>query len=114
MATVTESPLHGKQSGTPVDSTAGQGVRAALRLKTGQTFQGESFGANRSITGEAVFTTSLVGYPESMTDPSYRGQILVFTQPLIGNYGVPANTKDEFGLLKYFESEQVQVSGIVV
>ena len=61
-----------------------------------------------------VFTTSLVGYPESMTDPSYRGQILVFTQPLIGNYGVPSSVRDEFGLLKYFESPNIQAAAIVV
>jgi carbamoyl-phosphate synthase small subunit len=114
LATLAEVPLHGKQSNGPVSSTAGKGIVAALRLKTGQVFYGESFGAARSVTGETVFTTSLVGYPESMTDPSYRGQILVFTQPLIGNYGVPGNVRDEFGLLKYFESEQIQVSGIVV
>lgn len=77
-------------------------------------FHGTAFGANSNISGEAVFTTSLVGYPESMTDPSYRGQILVFTQPLIGNYGVPSNVRDEFNLLKYFESPHIQCAGIVV
>ncbi|ORX62147.1 small subunit of carbamoyl-phosphate synthase [Hesseltinella vesiculosa] len=87
---------------------------AALKLKTGQSFKGQSFGADQSSFGEAVFTTSLVGYPESMTDPSYTGQILVFTQPLIGNYGVPGQTLDEFGLSKYFESDKIQVQGIVV
>ncbi|KAJ4300203.1 Multifunctional pyrimidine synthesis protein CAD [Collariella sp. IMI 366227] len=66
------------------------------------------------ISGEAVFTTSLVGYPESMTDPSYRGQILVFTQPLIGNYGVPSNERDQYNLLKYFESPHIQCAGVVV
>ncbi|KAI8366136.1 small subunit of carbamoyl-phosphate synthase [Blakeslea trispora] len=87
---------------------------ASLKLKTGQIFHGTSFGAPVSTFGEAVFTTSLVGYPESMTDPSYTGQILVFTQPLIGNYGVPGQVKDEFGLLKYFESDAIQVQGIIV
>ncbi|KAI8138118.1 small subunit of carbamoyl-phosphate synthase [Fennellomyces sp. T-0311] len=87
---------------------------ATLKLKSGQSFTGVSFGANVSTTGEAVFTTSLVGYPESMTDPSYTGQILVFTQPLIGNYGVPGSEKDKFGLYKYFESDKIQVSGIIV
>ncbi|KAI9316347.1 small subunit of carbamoyl-phosphate synthase [Dichotomocladium elegans] len=87
---------------------------ATLTLKSGQTFTGVSFGAEKNVSGEAVFTTSLVGYPESMTDPSYTGQILVFTQPLIGNYGVPGQVKDEFGLLKYFESDKIQVAGIVV
>ena len=74
---------------------------------------GTSFGADISTSGEVVFTTSLVGYPESMTDPSYRGQILVFTQPLIGNYGVPSLDLDRFGLSR-FESEGIQVRGIVV
>lgn len=55
-----------------------------------------------------------MGYPESLTDPSYRGQILVFTQPLIGNYGVPPSTRDENGLLRYFESPHLQASGVVV
>ena len=77
-------------------------------------FHGKSFGAKTNISGEAVFTTSLVGYPESLTDPSYRGQILVFTQPLIGNYGVPSSARDEFGLLKYFESPNLQAVGVVV
>jgi hypothetical protein len=61
---------------------------AALQLKSGEIFQGTSFGADISVSGEAVFTTSVVGYPESMTDPSYRGQILVFTQPLIGMFSL--------------------------
>ncbi|CCD24878.1 carbamoyl-phosphate synthase (glutamine-hydrolyzing) CPA1 NDAI_0E00620 [Naumovozyma dairenensis CBS 421] len=88
---------------------------ATFTIKNGPSFQGKSFGAEKSIAGEAVFTTSLVGYPESMTDPSYRGQILVFTQPLIGNYGVPSGEeRDEFNLLKYFESPHVHVVGIVV
>lgn len=87
---------------------------ASLKLKTGQIFHGTSFGAPVNAFGEAVFTTSLVGYPESMTDPSYTGQILVFTQPLIGNYGVPGQDKDEFGLYKYFESDGIQVQGIIV
>jgi len=87
---------------------------ATFTIRDGPIFQGRSFGAKSNISGEAVFTTSLVGYPESMTDPSYRGQILVFTQPLIGNYGVPSTTRDEFGLLKYFESPNIQAAGIVV
>ncbi|KAJ9080035.1 Multifunctional pyrimidine synthesis protein CAD [Entomophthora muscae] len=90
------------------------GSPAYLRLKSGQVFSGVSFGANSSKSGEAVFSTSTVGYPESMTDPSYRGQILVFTQPLIGNYGVPSGEKDKHGLFKFFESDGIQVEGIVV
>lgn len=80
----------------------------------GPVFRGKAFGANTNISGEAVFTTSLVGYPESMTDPSYRGQILVFTQPLIGNYGVPSSERDQYNLLKYFESPHIQCAGVVV
>lgn len=93
----------------PVDN-----LDATFTIRDGPVFHGSAFGANSNISGEAVFTTSLVGYPESMTDPSYRGQILVFTQPLIGNYGVPSNVRDEFNLLKYFESPHIQCAGIVV
>ncbi|PBP25005.1 hypothetical protein BUE80_DR004195 [Diplocarpon rosae] len=88
--------------------------RATFTIRDGPIFHGKSFGAKSNISGEAVFTTSLVGYPESMTDPSYRGQILVFTQPLIGNYGVPSSARDEHGLLKYFESPNIQCVGVVV
>lgn len=89
--------------------------RATLTIRNGPIFLGYSFGANKNVSGEAVFTTSLVGYPESMTDPSYKGQILVFTQPLIGNYGVPLGlARDQFNLLKYFESPRVECIGIVV
>jgi len=88
--------------------------RATFTIRGGPVHHGTSFGARQTISGEAVFTTSLVGYPESMTDPSYRGQILVFTQPLIGNYGVPSDVRDDAGLLKYFESPHIQAAGIVV
>ncbi|KAI0132232.1 carbamoyl-phosphate synthase [Xylariales sp. AK1849] len=90
------------------------GTEATLTIRDGPIFRGTAFGANSNISGEAVFTTSLVGYPESMTDPSYRGQILVFTQPLIGNYGVPSNQRDGYNLLKYFESPHIQCAGVVV
>ncbi|KAK7754088.1 Multifunctional pyrimidine synthesis protein CAD [Diatrype stigma] len=90
------------------------GMEATLTIRDGPVFQGTAFGANANISGEAVFTTSLVGYPESMTDPSYRGQILVFTQPLIGNYGVPSSKRDEWNLLRYFESPHIQCAGVVV
>ncbi|KAF3902677.1 Dihydroorotase [Arthrobotrys entomopaga] len=88
--------------------------RATFTIRDGPVYHGKSFGAKQNISGEAVFSTALVGYPESMTDPSYRGQILVFTQPLIGNYGVPGRDRDEAGLLKYFESPHIQAAGIVV
>ena len=102
-------PLH-KQFPSASPSTD----RATLTIRNGPIFHGTSFGARSNISGEAVFTTSLVGYPESLSDPSYRGQILVFTQPLIGNYGVPAAVRDEYGLFKYFESPNIQACGVVV
>ncbi|THV02393.1 carbamoyl-phosphate synthase [Dendrothele bispora CBS 962.96] len=89
---------------------------AALHLKTGQSFNGRSFGAPKSIFGETVFSTSITSYTESMTDPSYRGQILVFTTPLIGNYGVPKNTapfdSQDVGVI--LESQNIQCSAVVV
>lgn len=84
-----------------------------LVLEDGSSFEGFSFGASRSINGEVVFNTGMVGYPESLTDPSYRGQILTLTYPLIGNYGVPGNEKED-GLLKYFESDNIQVQGLII
>ncbi|KAG6378220.1 class I glutamine amidotransferase-like protein [Boletus reticuloceps] len=89
---------------------------AALHLKTGQSFHGRSFGAPRSIFGETVFSTSITSYTESMTDPSYRNQILVFTTPLIGNYGVPSNKApiDSQDVGVVLESEGIQCSAIVV
>ncbi len=77
-----------------------------LILKDGTQFEGVSFGAEKSISGEVVFATGMVGYPEALTDPSFKGQILVMTYPLVGNYGVP---KKEF-----WESGKIQVSGLVV
>ena len=90
------------------------GDRGTLTIRGGPVFHGKAFGAKKNVSGEAVFTTSLVGYPESLSDPSYRGQILVFTQPLIGNYGVPSAERDANGLLKYFESPSLQAAGVVV
>lgn len=88
---------------------------AWLYLADGSRLEGFSFGARTPTNGEVVFNTGMVGYPESLTDPSYRGQILVLTYPLIGNYGVPSDDeRDELGLLKYFESEQIQISALVV
>ncbi len=89
-------------------------VNASLVLEDGTVFEGVSFGVAKSIAGEVVFNTGMVGYPESFTDPSYNGQILVLTYPLIGNYGVPAKEKDKFGLLKNFESEKAQITGLIV
>ncbi|KAJ0397019.1 hypothetical protein P43SY_003963 [Pythium insidiosum] len=89
--------------------------RGRLVLADGTTYAGYSFGASTPMSGEVVFNTGMVGYPEALSDPSYRGQILVLTYPLIGNYGVPSfDVKDEFGLPKYFESSNVQISGLIV
>lgn len=66
------------------------------------------------VAGELVFTTGMVGYPETLTDPSYRGQILTLTSPIIGNYGVPSDEVDEIGLPTFFESDKVQVAGLIV
>jgi carbamoyl-phosphate synthase small subunit len=89
---------------------------AVLHLKTGQSFSGRSFGAPKSIFGETVFSTSITSYTESMTDPSYRGQILVFTTPLIGNYGVPLNKApiDSQDVGVVMESQGIQCSAVVV
>ena len=84
-----------------------------LELEDGSNFTGVSFGARTVASGEVVFNTGMVGYPESLTDPSYRGQILAITYPLIGNYGVPG-TEREDSLLRFFESEQIQVKGLIV
>ena len=89
----------------------------SLEMKNGLVLQGFSFGAeNTSSSGELVFQTGMVGYPESITDPSYEGQILVITYPLVGNYGVPDRKKllDEFNLPKFFESSRIHVKGLVV
>ncbi len=88
--------------------------RATLLLEDGSAFEGHTFGASRTVTGEVVFNTGMVGYPESLTDPSYRGQILVMTYPLIGNYGVPGKTLDENRLPDSFESSKIQVEGLAI
>lgn len=88
-----------------------------LELETGTVYQGYSFGAEKSISGELVFQTGMVGYPESITDPSYRGQILVITFPLVGNYGVPSRaTMDDLlqDVPAYFEGRMIHVAGLVV
>ncbi len=88
---------------------------AILMLKDGRYFQGIGFGATKTIYGEIVFNTITgAGYNETLTDPSYKGQIVVMTHPLVGNYGVPAWEKDECGINKYFESDSIKVSGFVV
>jgi carbamoyl-phosphate synthase small subunit len=92
---------------------------AKLVLEDGSEFTGWSFGKPRSQAGEVVFTTGMTGYPQSLTDPSFRGQILVSTWPLVGNYGVALDKGgepflDKSGIPIHFESRRIQVSGFVV
>ena len=88
-------------------------VPAKLILEDNTTFYGKSFGFENSVSGEVVFNTGMVGYTESLTDPSYKGEILTLTYPLVGNYGIPSNER-EHGLLKYFESDKAHISALVV
>ena len=87
--------------------------RGKLVLQDGTVFEGVSVGYHSSTAGEVVFTTGMVGYPESLTDPSYRGQILVFTYPLIGNYGVPEDSIQN-NVSSVLESEKIQVQGVIL
>ena len=86
---------------------------AKLMLEDGSVFNGFSFGAESAKAGEVVFNTAMVGYPETLTDPSCLGQILVLTFPLVGNYGVPENTFTN-GISDCFESEKIQASGLII
>lgn len=86
---------------------------AVLSLEDGTEFTGFSFGAETQARGEVVFNTSMIGYPELLSDPGLRGHILVLTYPLIGNYGVPSRDEEE-GLPLNFESGAMQISGLVV
>lgn len=90
-------------------ASAGPTKSVCLELEDGTRFEGTGFGHVGPASGEVVFNTSMVGYVEALTDPSYRGQILVMTYPLIGNYGVPAASEKE-----RFESDRIQVAGLVV
>lgn len=92
-------------------------LKAQLVLEDGSVFEGEHFGALVSVAGEVVFNTGMVGYPESMTDPSYAGQILTLTYPLIGNYGVPVNGKSPTVATRiddHFESDRIQIKALVI
>ena len=87
--------------------------KVSLVLEDGTRFEGKSFGYDQSVAGEVVFYTAMTGYPESLTDPSYTGQILVSTFPLIGNYGVPSDQKkDEIN--EFYESGKVHISGLII
>lgn len=86
---------------------------AKLILEDGTQVNGKSFGYEESEAGEVVFNTAMTGYPESLTDPSYKGQILTLTYPLIGNYGSPGYSSTE-GLPDFFESENIHISGLII
>lgn len=85
-----------------------------LLLSDGTQFHGKSFGYEVPIAGEVVFNTAMMGYPESLTDPSYAGQLMVLTYPLVGNYGVPPFTFEENGLPTFMESDKIHASAIIV
>lgn len=102
-------------SPVPASSLQEYTTSATLCLQDDTQHVGYSFGAQKSMAGEVVFNTGMVGYPEALTDPSYRGQILVLTYPLIGNYGTPDMEKvDEDGMPLFFESSEVHISGLIV
>ena len=84
-----------------------------LVLEDGTVFEGKSFGYEKAVAGEVVFNTAMVGYPESLTDPSYAGQLLAITFPLVGNYGVP-NDIIQNGLSTFFESEKIQATALII
>jgi carbamoyl-phosphate synthase small subunit len=88
--------------------------KAELVLEDGSIYRGFSFGHDSSTAGEVVFSTGMVGYPKSLTDPSYSGQILVFTYPLIGNYGIAPKQHDIYKIPKSFESFRIHVKGVIV
>ena len=85
-----------------------------LHLEDGTRIEGDALGAKGEVGGEVVFSTAMVGYPQSLTDPSYNGEILVFTYPLIGNYGVPKPTFFHADILENFESSRIWVRGVVL
>ncbi len=85
-----------------------------LVLSDGTRFHGKSFGYDAPVAGEVVFNTAMMGYPESLTDPSYEGQLLTLTFPLVGNYGVPPFTIEENGIPAFMESERIHASALIV
>ena len=85
-----------------------------LVLQDGTTFKGKSFGYEKPVTGEVVFNTAMMGYPESLTDPSYAGQMMTLTYPLVGNYGVPPFTIEENGIATFMESDKIYACALIV
>lgn len=89
-------------------------MKGYLVLKDGTKFEGELFGSQCATDGEVVFSTAMMGYEQSLTDPSFKGQILTFTYPMIGNYGIPSEKRDEYGIKNFFEGEEISVRGVIV
>ena len=89
-------------------------LKATLRLENGMEFHGYSFGSAKAVGGEVVFNTSMVGYPEQLTDPTYNGQILCLTYPLIGNYGVPSEEMTAGSLSLNYESDRIHPQGLII
>lgn len=87
--------------------------KVTLVLSDGTCFHGKSFGYEKPVAGEVVFNTAMMGYPESLTDPSYAGQILTFTFPLVGNYGVPPFTLEANKLPSFMESDKIYVAAMI-
>ena len=88
--------------------------KATLILDVGTRFEGESFGYDGNVAGEVVFNTAMTGYPESLTDPSYAGQLMTLTYPLVGNYGVPSTEEGSDGIAPFMESDRIYASGMIV
>jgi len=88
-------------------------IKVRLTLEDGTAYYGKSFGSPLPAAGEVVFNTAMTGYPESLTDPSYRGQILCLTYPLVGNYGAPGKS-EENDLFRFYESSSIHISGLIV
>ena len=88
--------------------------KVTLILDDGTQFHGESFGYEAPVAGEVVFNTAMMGYPESLTDPSYAGQLMTLTYPLVGNYGVPPFSVEADGLATFMESDRIYASAIIV
>lgn len=96
-----------------INSRMNEKIQVRLVLEDGMVYHGRSFGAPVPSAGEVVFNTAMTGYPESLTDPSYRGQILCLTYPLVGNYGAPGKS-EENDLFKFYESSSIHISGLIV
>ncbi len=91
-----------------------EGKKVTLLLDDGTAFHGTSFGYEQPVAGEVVFNTAMMGYPESLTDPSYAGQLMTLTYPLVGNYGVPPFSVGANGIADFMESDKIYASAIIV